>query len=135
MKKTYHFKGFYIILSFISLSIMLIAAVLNAYLGEPIAIVLFIAAIMTFLQYRRHSNPYIEIENDLLQIRFTWAKTFKVKIEDIEQVDQTASQITLHLESGKKIGIYLGYLKAEDKKRALEDIPALVNDLTQHLTE
>lgn len=135
MKKTYHFKGFYLILSFISLSIMLIAAVLNAYLGEPIAIVLFLATFVTFLQYRRHASPYMEIENDLLQIRFTWAKSFKVKVEEIVEVEKTTSQITLHLKSGKKIGIYLGYLKAEDKTRALEDIPALANDLTQHLTE
>jgi hypothetical protein len=135
MKKTYHFKGFYVILSLVSLSIMLVATVLNAYLGEPIAIVLFIAMAMTFLQYRRHANPYIEIENDLLLIRSTWAKSFKVEVGNIEEVDKTMSQITLHLNSGKKIGIYLGYLKAEDKKRALEDIPTLVDDMTQHLTE
>jgi hypothetical protein len=135
MKKTYRFKGFYKILSLISLTVMLVATVLNGYLGEPITIVLFLAMIMTFLQYRRHASPYIEIENDLLQIRFTWVKTFKVNVDEIIQVDHSTKQITLHLSSGKKIGVYLGYLKAEDKKRALEDIPALVDDMTQHLTE
>jgi hypothetical protein len=135
MKKTYHFKGFYKILSLVSLTILVIATVLNAYLLEPITLVLFLALGMTFLQYKRHASPYIEIENNLMQIRFTWVKTFKVKVDEIVQVDHSTKQITLHLESGKKIGIYLGYLKAEDKKRALEEIPALVDDLTQHLAE
>lgn len=135
MKKTYHFKGFYKILSLISLTVMLIATVLNGYLGEPIAIVLFLAMITTFLQYKRHASPYIEVENNLLKVRFTWVKTFKVNVDEIIQVDHSTKQIILHLDSGKKIGIYLGYLKAEDKKRALEDIPALVDDMTQHLTE
>ena len=135
MKKAYHFKGFYKILSLISLTVLLIATVLNAYLVEPITLVLFLAMGMTFLQYKRHVSPYIEIENNLMQIRFTWVKTFKVNVNEIVQVDHSTKQITLHLNSGKKIGIYLGYLKAEDKKRALVEIPALVDDLTEHLTQ
>ncbi|CAA6798974.1 MAG: Unknown protein [uncultured Aureispira sp.] len=129
MKKEYHFKGFYKIMSLISLCLMLVATILNAYLGEPIAMVFLLALIMIVLQYRRHTKPYIEIEKDFLQIRFTWLKTFKVTVAEIQQIDHSTKQITLHLRSGKQVGIYLGYLKAEDKKRALEDIPALLDDL------
>jgi len=135
MKRTYHFKDFYKILSLISLVVLLIATVSNAYLREPIAIALSVAMVITFLQYRRHSNSYIEIENNWIQIRYTWVKSFKVDADEVIEVTHDKKQIILHLDSGKKIGIYLGYLKTEDQKRALEDIPALVHDLTQHLTE
>jgi|VirMetMinimDraft_7_1064189.scaffolds.fasta_scaffold22870_1 hypothetical protein len=134
MKKIYSFKGFYKLLSIVSLIIMLIATILNAYLGDPITIVLLVATGITFLQYRRHSSPYIEIENQLMEIRYTWVRSFKVDIKEVVAIESGNTQIMLELDSGKKIGIYLGYLTPEDKKRALEDIPALVNDLSQHLT-
>jgi hypothetical protein len=134
MKKIYSFKGFYKLLSIVSLMIMVVATVLNGYLGEPITIVLLVATGITFLQYRRHSSPYIEIENGILEIRYTWVRSFKLNLEEVAEIESGKTQIMLHMDSGKKIGIYLGYLTLEDKKRALEDIPALVNDLSQHLS-
>ena len=127
MKKSYKFKGFYKLLSIISVIIMLIATVLNAYLGEPITIVLLVATGITFLQYKRHASPYIEIENQLMEIRYTWVRSLKVNLGEVAEIESNDKQILLQLDSGKKIGIYLGYLIPEDQKRALEDIPALVN--------
>jgi len=129
MKKEYHFKSFYKIMSLISVLIMLVATALNAYLGEPIAIILLLALVITFLQYRRHASPYIEIEKDLLKIRFTWVRTFALNVAEIIKVEQHPKQIVLHLASGKQMDLHLGYLKGEDKERVLVDIPALVKDL------
>lgn len=135
MKKTYHFKKFYKLLSLVSLLVMLVATVLNAYLGEPITIVLLVAIVIIFLQYRRHSNPYIEIENKRLTIRYTWVKSFEIEIDKIVHLESHAKQIVLHFDTGKRIGIYLGYLKHSDQERFLEELPTLLNDWTQHLTE
>lgn len=134
MKRTYNFKGFYKILSFVALLLMIVALILNALLGEVMAIVLVLGVVVTFLQYRRYSNPYIEIDAEEILVRSTAFASTRVALNKIVQIEANKRQFVLHLDSGKSVLVFLGFMAKEAAERASEDIPALVGDWSQHLT-
>lgn len=134
MKSTYNFKGFYKIVSFVALLLMITSFVLNTFLGEMIAIVLLLGAVVAFLQFRRYINPYIEIDNENILVRTTPFYSATISLAQIIQIETNNRQFVLHLNSGKRVFIFLGFMTKEAESRASVDIPALVEDLSQHLT-
>lgn len=127
----------------VGLAILTIATVLNVLVASPIAIVLLVATIIFFFQYKWRSSPYIEIEGTQAVVRFTWVKNKaqQINLEQVVKVETPKNKrIILHLDTGRKVAILVNQLTEEDKARALKDIPAIVegnfsNDLAHHLVE
>lgn len=115
-----------------------IAAVLNFLLGEPIALMLAIVAIMSFLQFKHYSQPYVVIEDRQIKIRFSWLKKGVINLEDIARIESKKRQLNLHLKDRSKKGIALFYMPVETQQQLSQDLSDLfageAMDLSAHLT-
>ncbi|MGH1338193.1 MAG: hypothetical protein ACRBFS_18870 [Aureispira sp.] len=100
MKNIYHYpyKSFYKIMGIALFAIGTISAGLNFLVGNPIAFLLLVMALLGFLQIRQYFKPYVTMKYGALYIQVTAFKKKTLLLEHIERVERGKHQLILTMD-------------------------------------